>query len=211
MNGPVSNQWRKEEGINFPLDIKENEKKIIMDPNGSFPSVPSDPDLPEIYRKKDIPLGMDFASFVTDNFDFRRVLSTTANMQILSMSLDPLGVENTSDDDFDRFIYIINGKVQVILNSEELFQMTVGCGMVIPAKTQFRMTALPIDNLSTHSVAKLLIVLSRPVFLDKSILKKNPILSKSNTQNNSNRPRSKTEVSSNPIFLGDNSSNNNVI
>lgn len=70
------------------------------------------------------------------NDNFREVLFTAGNMQLVLMSLEPgedIGME--THDDVDQFIRVEAGQGKAVLNGEE-HQLEDGSSVVIPAGTE---------------------------------------------------------------------------
>ncbi len=66
------------------------------------------------------------------NTDFRRVLYTAKNCQLVLMSIEVGEEIGAETHDLDQFIYVISGAGEVKID-EHLHQISEGSGIVIPA------------------------------------------------------------------------------
>lgn len=100
------------------------------------------------------------------NDDFRRVLYTGKNSQLVLMSLKP-GEEIGSEvhDDIDQFFRFEDGQGKVVIDGREI-EVTDGSGVVVPAGAEHN-----VINTSEASLLKLYTVYSPPEHKNNTVHK----------------------------------------
>jgi len=95
---------------------------------------------------------IDIETETIENEDFRRVLYTGNNIQLVLMTLNPgeeIGAE--THDDIDQFFRFDKGKGKAIINSNE-YVLKDGDAIVVPAGCEHNIIADPKSSLKMYTV-----------------------------------------------------------
>lgn len=87
-----------------------------------------------------------------DNKDFRRVLYTGKNLQLVLMTLNPgedIGAETHTD--IDQFFRFDEGKGKAIINGNE-YSLKDGDSIIVPAGSQHNIIADPNSSLKMYTI-----------------------------------------------------------
>jgi mannose-6-phosphate isomerase-like protein (cupin superfamily) len=98
------------------------------------------------------------------NSDYRRVLFTGKNLQLVLMSIEPGGeIGSEVHEDHDQFIRVESGSGQAILNGEK-HALADGVAVVVPAGVEHNVV-----NTSTDSPLRLYTIYSPPEHADGTV------------------------------------------
>lgn len=87
-----------------------------------------------------------------ENTNFRKVLYTGKNSQLVLMSLKPkedIGVE--THDDVDQFFRIESGKGKAIINGNE-YELSNGISIIVPAGSEHNLINTGSDDLKMYTI-----------------------------------------------------------